>query len=42
MRSRVLVFFRGGGGGGKVFFLASDLLKKPEFCTCIMLKAEAG
>lgn len=28
--------------GGEVFFLASDLLKKPEFCTCIMLKAEAG
>lgn len=31
-----------GGEGGGFYFLASNLLRKPEFCTCITLKAEAG
>lgn len=30
------------GEGEDFIFLASDPLKKPAFCTCIMLKAEAG
>lgn len=39
---KVSVRAEGLGEGEGFYFLASDLLRKPEFCTCITLKAEAG
>lgn len=38
----VLVGFSWGGGQVREIFLVFNPAKKPKFCTCITLKAEAG